>query len=200
MAARARPPVRPRALLAGQRTRPAGGSEFDLGKAYALRAQTEKDERIAAEKAKQEEARLRREARAKLTVLLEGKALNDANAEHARHFEYGGKIKRVHVTPEQLAASNRGELGVLQSDGRYLLVSAEVLAEAEAIFPPAIALKVDPNAPASRRSLFRSGLPGARRPDLVTQALQEGLQARCSRPKGIGPEGPPTRGLGQSGS
>jgi uncharacterized protein YaiL (DUF2058 family) len=125
----------------------AARSEFDLGKAYALRAQKEKDERIAAEAAKQEQARLRREARAKLTALLEGKALNDANAEHARHFEYGGKIKRVHVTPEQLAALNRGELGVLQSDGRYLLVDAATLAQAEVIFAEAVALKVNPDAP-----------------------------------------------------
>jgi uncharacterized protein YaiL (DUF2058 family) len=113
-----------------------------------LRAQKEKDERIAAEAARQEEARLRREARAKLAVLLEGKALNDAGAEQVRHFEYGGKIKRVYVTPEQLAALNRGELGVLQAEGRYLLVTAAVLAQAREIFPQAIALEVDPNAPA----------------------------------------------------
>jgi uncharacterized protein YaiL (DUF2058 family) len=121
--------------------------EFDLGKAYALRAQKEKDERIAAERAKQEQARLRREARAKLVLLLEGKALNDPAAEHVRHFEYGGKIKRVHVTPEQLAALNRGELGVLMSEGRYLLVDAATLAEAESVFADAVALKVDPDAP-----------------------------------------------------
>jgi hypothetical protein len=125
-----------------------GRPEFDLGKAYALRAQTEKDERIAAEAAKQEEARLRREARAKLAELLAGKALNDANAEQARHFEYGGKIKRVHVTPEQLVALNKGELGVVQSEGRYVLVAADVLAQAKAVFAQAIALEVDPNAPA----------------------------------------------------
>jgi uncharacterized protein YaiL (DUF2058 family) len=129
---------------APQRSRP----EFDLGKAYALRAQKEKDERIAAEQAKQEEARLRREARAKLAVLLEGKALNDAGAEQVRHFEYGGKIKRVYVTLEQLTALNRGELGVLQAEGRYVLVTAEVLAQAKEIFPPAVALEVDPDAPA----------------------------------------------------
>jgi uncharacterized protein YaiL (DUF2058 family) len=81
--------------------------------------------------------------------LLKDKALNDANAEHVRHFEYGGKIKRVHVTPEQLAALNRGELGVLQSEGRYVLVTAEVLAQAKQIFAAAIALEVDPNAPAA---------------------------------------------------
>ena len=114
-----------------------------------MRAQKEKEERIAIEAAKQEEARLRREARAKLTALLEGKALNDPSAEQVRHFEYGGKIKRVHVTPEQLVALNRGELGVLQSEGRYVLVSAEVLAQAKDIFAPAIALEVDPSAPAS---------------------------------------------------
>ena len=56
-------------------TRPAGGErprggkprtqeEIDLAKAYALRAETEKRERMAAEQAKQEAARVRREAKA----------------------------------------------------------------------------------------------------------------------------------------
>lgn len=122
--------------------------DIDLAKAYAIRAQKEKDERIEAERLKQEEARLRREAKAKLEVFLKDKALNAAEAEHVRHFEYGGKIKRVHVTAEQLKALNAGELGVLQMNGRYLLVDAATLAEAEAIFAQAVALKVDPNAPA----------------------------------------------------
>jgi uncharacterized protein YaiL (DUF2058 family) len=127
--------------------KPRTQEEIDLGKAYALRAETEKRERIAAEQAKQEAARVRREAKAKLDAFLVGKALNDAAAEHARHFPYGGKIKRIHVTPEQLKALNTGELGVVQSNGRYLLVTAAVLAEAKAIFADAIALEVDPNAP-----------------------------------------------------
>lgn len=128
-----------------QRTR----EEIDLAKAYAIRAQKEKDERIEAERLKQEEARLRREAKAKLAELLAGKALNDPAAEIARHFDYGGKIKRIHVNAEQLKALNAGELGVVQLDGRYLLVTAEVLALAEATFAPAVALKVDPTAPAA---------------------------------------------------
>lgn len=127
--------------------KPRTQEEIDLGKAYALRAETKKRERIAAEAAKQEAARVRREAKAKLDAFLVGKALNDAAAEHARHFPYGGKIKRVHVTPEQLKSLNAGELGVVQSNGRYLLVTAAVLAEAKAIFPDAVALEVDPNAP-----------------------------------------------------
>ena len=121
--------------------------DIDLAKAYAIRAQKEKDERIEAERLKQEEARLRREAKAKLAGFLVGKSLNAAEAEHVRHFEYGGKIKRIHVTAEQLKALNAGTLGVVQQDGRYLLVDADVLAQAEAIFAPAVALKVDPNAP-----------------------------------------------------
>jgi uncharacterized protein YaiL (DUF2058 family) len=127
--------------------KPRTQEEIDLGKAYALRAETEKRERIAAEAAKQEAARVRREAKAKLDAFLAGKPLNDAAAEHARHFPYGGKIKRIHVTPDQLKALNAGELGVVQSNGRYLLVTAAVLAEAKAIFPEAVALEVDPNAP-----------------------------------------------------
>ena len=129
--------------------KPRSQEEIDLAKAYALRAETEKRERIAAEQAKQEAARIRREAKATLDAFLVGKALNDAAAEHARHFPYGGKIKRIHVTPEQLKALNAGELGVVQSNGRYLLVAAAALAEAKAIFPDAIALEVDPNAPGS---------------------------------------------------
>ncbi|MCZ8165188.1 DUF2058 family protein [Silanimonas sp.] len=127
--------------------KPRTQEEIDLAKAYALRAETEKRERMAAEQAKQEAARVRREAKATLDAFLVGKALNDAAAEHARHFPYGGKIKRIHVTPDQLKALNAGELGVVQSNGRYLLVTAGVLAEAKAIFPDAVALEVDPNAP-----------------------------------------------------
>lgn len=134
----------------GQRPggKPQSREDIDLAKAYAIRAQREKDERIAAEAAKQEEARKRREARAKLAELVKDKGLNDPAAEIARHFPYGDKIKRIYVNEAQLKALNAGELGVVQIDGRYLLVSAELLAQAEAIFPPAIALKVDPTAPA----------------------------------------------------
>ena len=122
--------------------------EIDLAKAYALRAKREKDERVAAEATRQEEARKRREGRAKLSELVRDKALNAADADIARHFPYGGKIKRIYVNADQLKALNAGELGVLQLDGRYVLVSAELIAQAADVFPAAIALKVDPDAPA----------------------------------------------------
>ena len=146
-------PARADAQRAGNQAPPARRArtreDIDLAKAYAIRAQREKDERIEAERLRQEQARERREAKARLAAFVAGKALNAPDAEHARHFEYGGKIKRVHVTAEQLKALNAGALGVLQLDGRYLLVDAQTLAQAEAIFAPAVALKVDPAAPAA---------------------------------------------------
>ncbi len=149
-----RPPNKGGVQPGGRATRKPGGArkprsqgEIDLAKAYAIRAQREKEERIAAEQARQEAARLRREARAKLSEFLAGKALNDKEAEIARHFEYGGKIKRIYVNAEQLRALNAGELGVVQDGGRYVLISAVHLDEAAAIFADAVALKIDPNAP-----------------------------------------------------
>lgn len=137
----------------GRRPQPAVSlrtrEEIDLAKAYAIRAQREKDERIQAERLKQEQARERREAKAKLAELLKDQSLNDPAADIARHFDYGGKIKRIHVTPAQLKALNAGELGVVQLDGRYLLIPAALLVQAEAIFAQAIALKVDPCATAA---------------------------------------------------
>jgi uncharacterized protein YaiL (DUF2058 family) len=145
-----RPAMAPAGARKPHREKKARSQEdIDLGKAYAIRAQKERDERIEAERIRQEEARIRREARAKLVEYLKDKALNVADAEIARHFSYGGKIKRIYVTAEQLRQLNAGELGVVQDKGRYLLVTAAVLAEAEAIFADAVALKVDPNAPAA---------------------------------------------------
>ena len=129
------------------RSTPRTQEEIDLAKAYALRAMKEKDERIAAEKLKQETARLKREAKAKLVELIKDKVLNVADAEHVRHFEYGGKIRRVHVTAEQLKALNAGVLGVMQIDGRYSLVSIETALAAREILASHVALLVDPNAP-----------------------------------------------------
>lgn len=127
---------------------PRDAREIDLATAFAIRAKKEKDERIAAERQRQEEARQRREARAKLEAFVKDRALDTAEADHVRHFEYGGKIKRIHVSADQLKALNAGLLGVLQVNGRYLLVAADTLAQAESIFPAAVALKVDPDAPA----------------------------------------------------
>lgn len=127
--------------------KPRRGGEMDLAKAYAIRAQKEKDERIAAERERQEEARQRREARARLTEFLAKVRRNDDAAEIARHFPYGGKIRRIHVTADQLKALNAGELAVVQLGGRYHLVSVADGRQAEAILAGSLALLVDPDVP-----------------------------------------------------
>ncbi len=124
-------------------------AEMDLAKAYAMRSETEKQERIDAEKRKQEEARQKRELKQKVQELLKDKAQNIEAAEHVRHFEYNGKIRRVYVTPEQLADLNKGVLGLVQLDGRYLIVTAELTQQVKQLLPSIVALMIDPNAPAT---------------------------------------------------
>ena len=121
--------------------------DIDLAKAYAIRSQREKDERIAAEKLKQEEAARRREGKVKLMELLKTASCNDPNADIARHFEYGGKIRRIYVTAEQLRLLNQGEFAVVQQGGRYHLVAPQHGCEAEKILSGSLALQVDPSAP-----------------------------------------------------
>ena len=74
------------------------------------------------------------------------KRKNASEADQPRNFEYGGKIRRVHVDAAQLAALNAGELGVVQQGGRYLLVSREIAEQVQAIDAHLVALLVDPNA------------------------------------------------------
>jgi uncharacterized protein YaiL (DUF2058 family) len=123
-------------------------AEIDLAKAYAMRSETEKQERIEAERVKQEEAKRKRELKAKVQELLKDKAQNVDAAEQVRHFEYNGKIRRIYVTPEQLKAINTGSLGLIQLDGRYLIVTSELANEVKRLLPSIVALLIDPDAPA----------------------------------------------------
>lgn len=140
-----RPPQKPSSQRPPQPR--AGSGEPDLAQAYALRARSEREERERAQREAEQKAREKRERKEKIARLLNGKALNVADAEHARHFEHGGKIRRTYCTQEQLAALNRGELAVVQQNGRYLLITAELAREVREISPEALVLLVDPNAP-----------------------------------------------------
>jgi uncharacterized protein YaiL (DUF2058 family) len=122
--------------------------EMDLAKAYALRSDTEKQERIEAERLKQEDAKRKRELKAKVQAVLKDQAQNIEAAEQVRHFEYNGKIRRVYVTPEQLKALNSGVLGLVQMDGRYVIVTAAIANEVKSLLPSLIAVLIDPGAPA----------------------------------------------------
>lgn len=124
-------------------------AEIDLARAYAIRAQTEATERKRIEQENAERARIKRERKLQVQKLLEGNTLNKAEAEQARHFEYGGKIRRVYVDAEQLLALNAGELGVVQQAGRYLLVSRTVAEQILAVDEQVVALLITPGEGAS---------------------------------------------------
>ena len=122
--------------------------ELDLARAYAMRAQAERTERERAQREAERVAREKKERKAKLTTLLNGRALNHAEADVPRHFPHGNKIRRVYCTKEQLTQLNRGELAVVQLAGRYLVVDRDTALQAQAIQPEALVLLCDPNAPA----------------------------------------------------
>lgn len=119
-------------------------AEIDLARAYAMRARDEAAERKRAEQEAAERARVKRERKARVQKLLEGRSLNKTEADQARHFEYGGKIRRVYVDAAQLAALNAGELGVIQQAGRYLLVTREVAEQIREIDEGVVALLPQP--------------------------------------------------------
>jgi uncharacterized protein YaiL (DUF2058 family) len=116
--------------------------EPSLAHAYQIRAETEKREREEAQKRAQEEAARKREQRVKLAALVAGKAQNDREAEHVRNFSYGKKIRKVNVTPEQFRQLNAGELGVAQVDGRFMILSPELIREVLVLAPQHVALFV----------------------------------------------------------
>ena len=118
--------------------------EIDLAKAYAIRAQTEASERRRAEQEAAEQTRIKRERKQKIQQLLQGQALNKTDGEHPRHFEYGGKIRRVYVDQAQLAALNTGELGIVQQNGRYLVVTRAIAEQVRDIDAHQLALLVVP--------------------------------------------------------
>lgn len=131
----------------GQRKqRPGGPREPDLAQAWAARARDERAERERIKREAEAQAREKRERKAKLQALLEGKAVNDAGADVARHFPHGGKIRRIYVTAAQLPRLNGGELGVVQHLGRYLLVERAVALAAAEVAPECLLLLPDPDA------------------------------------------------------
>ncbi len=140
---RPQPPQQARKAEAPKPPRePKPGGEPSLAHAYQIRAETEKREREEAQKRAQEEAQRKREQRVKLAALVAGKAQNNPAGEHARNFSYGKKIRKVNVTPEQFQMLNAGELGVAQVDGRFMILSPELIREVLILAPQHVALFV----------------------------------------------------------
>lgn len=118
-------------------------TDMDLAKAFTLRQQDERRAREQAEREKLEQARLRKIAKEQISELLKDTVLNKPDADIARHFSYGGKIKRIYVTADQLIALNAGELAVVQQAGKYCLVEVAIAMQIKALIPSLLALHCD---------------------------------------------------------
>ncbi len=147
-----RPANKPRAEV--RKPKPANSGsvrsqeEIDLARAYGLRDRAERAERDLEKKQAELRAKEKAERKQQLAALLADKALNKPDAEIARHFQHGDKIRRVYCTAEQLAEVNAGQLAVVQYRGRYLLVTREIAELVRSISAEALVLLCDPDAPA----------------------------------------------------
>ncbi|HEX7341656.1 MAG TPA: DUF2058 family protein [Rhodanobacteraceae bacterium] len=120
--------------------------DVDLARAWAMRQRAEAAERKQAQAEAEAKAHARKQLLQRLQRTLDGKTLNKPDADQVRHFEYGGKIRRVHVDAAQLDDLNAGRLAVVQMNGSYAVVSVDLAREILAFAPQHVALLVGPDA------------------------------------------------------
>ncbi|MEJ8566649.1 DUF2058 family protein [Elongatibacter sediminis] len=104
---------------AGLEAKARAGADLTLEEAFRLREEVEKSEARAAKRRKREEDRRRRKINESIRAIVEPNRLNDADAEEARYFMYKGRIRKVHVTAEQLEGLNENRLGLVYLMGGY---------------------------------------------------------------------------------
>jgi uncharacterized protein YaiL (DUF2058 family) len=129
---------------AGERALPRSQGEMDLAQAYALRAKAERDEAEQARRDAERKAQEKRERKLKMASLLDGQALNLADAEQPRHFEHQGKIKRVYCSPAQIDEINAGDLGIVMQDGHFRIVRREIALQVRELEPRCLVLLLEP--------------------------------------------------------
>ncbi len=140
--ARPGPKKKATAKPSGKR-RPAGrpvrqtksSAESDLARAYKARQRAEVQEKEAAKQRRVKAQEERRQRNLKLDALIKGNTLNRKDAELPRYFEHMGRIRRVLCSAEQREQLNRGEIGVVNLRGSYLLVTLGTLAAYKEIAP-----------------------------------------------------------------
>lgn len=110
-------------------------ADSDLARAYAARRKAEVREKEAEKQRRVAEQEERRKRNLQLDEIIKGNTLNRKDAEVPRYFEHMGRIRRVLCTPEQREQLNRGEIGVVNLRGSYLLVSPEILAKYREVAP-----------------------------------------------------------------
>jgi uncharacterized protein YaiL (DUF2058 family) len=102
-------------------------AELSLEQAYALKKRDERKTVEDARRKKQAEDRKRRQLNKEIRKIVDANRLNDKQAEISRNFMFRGRIRKLHVTPEQLKALNQHELGIAYLSGGYHLLAKEHL-------------------------------------------------------------------------
>ena len=110
-------------------------AEIDLATAYRQRKQETQRQKQNKKHKKLAEEKRRREVNRELKVLVEGHAVRDPKAAIGRNFVYRGRIRKVLVNPEQLAAVNSGALVIVYLAGSYHLLPAEKAVVVKKIAP-----------------------------------------------------------------
>jgi uncharacterized protein YaiL (DUF2058 family) len=105
--------------------KPGKPGELSLEKAFALRQQDEKRRADQARQKKLEEDRQRKLLNNAIREIVRAHRLNRDDADIARNFMFRGRIRKIHVTPEQLKALNAGELGIAYLSGGYHLLAGQ---------------------------------------------------------------------------
>ena len=107
--------------------------EPSLEEAYRIRDQQAKLQEEKAREAKRLEDLQRRKINNEIRAIVDGHRLNDPSAELARNFIYKGRIRKVHVTADQLADLNAGNLGVVYLSGGYHLMASSFVHQVRAL-------------------------------------------------------------------
>jgi uncharacterized protein YaiL (DUF2058 family) len=106
-------------------TAAATADELSLERAYALRKRDEKRKADLARQKKVEEDRQRKLLNKNIREIVTAHRLNRQDADISRNFMFRGRIRKIHVTPDQLKALNAGELGIVYLSGSYHLLARE---------------------------------------------------------------------------
>lgn len=123
--------AKPGSARPGRNSKPAGAkkteSELSLEAAYRARQQLERTEEQQTKQRQQREQEARRQRNLKLDEIVKDQIRNHPDADVRRYFEYGGRIRHLYVTAEQLQQLAERELGIVVLRGRYLLLDAAAM-------------------------------------------------------------------------
>jgi uncharacterized protein YaiL (DUF2058 family) len=114
-------PARPRQ----KKKPPVRETETDLATAYRLRKNEAQQRKQNKQRKKLADEKRRRKINKELRALVEAHSVRDPQADIARNFMFKGRIRKVLVNKNQLAAVNSGELVIVYLAGSYHLVPAE---------------------------------------------------------------------------